>query len=157
MVYPILSKLTEIPFNNFKTLSSEHASVLSVFTKKLLLKYFKHGNYNDLFNLLDYYPLKKPVLATTYKIKDTETFLKVQNDIKNFYGFNTKLLPYDIIRNFVGKISRIKFESILNGHELSGIQLSKIEKDMIVFYSNYFAGNFDDIFQKMKLELYSYF
>lgn len=158
VVYPILSKITDIPFTHFKALSPEHAAVLSVFTKKLLLKQFRgEHNYPSLFELLDHYPLKKPVIATTYKIKDIETYIKIQNEINNFYGFKTKLLPSEIIRNFIGKISRINFENILNGQQLSGLQLSKIEKDVLIFYSFYFSGFFNDRFDKMAEELYSYF
>lgn len=156
VVYPILSKLTNIPFNNFKTLSPEHAAVLSIFTKRLLEKQFKN-EYGHLFELLDYYPLKEPVVTTTYKIKNIEYFLKVQNEVGLFYGFNTKLLPYNIIRQFVGKVSRISFKNIINGRDLVGIPLSKIENDMISFYLNYFAGNFEDRFEKIGEELYSYF
>lgn len=156
VVYPVLSEITNIPFNNLKTLSPEHSSVLSVFTRRLLINQFK-GEYSSLFDLLDYYPLSKPVVATTYKIKDIEYFLKMYNQIGKFYCFNTKLLPYDIIRQFVGKVSRINFKNILNGKDLVGIPLSKIEKDMIHFYLNYFAGNFKGKFEKMSKELYSYF
>ncbi len=156
VVYPILSKITDIPFNHFKTLSAEHSSILSVFTKHLLYKSFK-DDYLTLFDLLDYYPITRPALTTTYKIKDAEFFIQIQNEVKNFYGFGTIILPYHIIRHFVGKISRIMFKNILNGKDLVGVPLSKIENDMIIFYTKYFSNDLDDNVQKMKKKLYSYF
>ncbi|MFW6242525.1 MAG: hypothetical protein ACOC2W_00030 [bacterium] len=156
IAFPVLSKITDISFNHFKTLSPEHSAVLSVFTKYLLYEEFKN-DYDTLLDLLEYYPLTKPAIATTYKIKNIDYFVHIQNNIQDFYGFNTKILPCDIIRHFIGKISRISFRNIINGKELSGVPLSKIENDMIVFYSNYFSGRFDNKFEKVKKELYSYF
>ncbi|MCF7927035.1 MAG: hypothetical protein K9L74_05620 [Candidatus Izimaplasma sp.] len=156
VVFPVLSKITDISFNHFKTLSPEHSATLSVFTKYLLEKHF-NDDYNILLELLEYYPLTKPSIATTYKIKDIDHFINTQNKIHDFYGFDTKVLPYNIIRHFIGKISRISFRNIVNGKELTGVPLSKIEYNMINFYFNYFSGNFDPKFELVKKELYSYF
>lgn len=156
VVFPVLSKLTDISFNHFKTLSPEHSATLSVFTKYLMEKEFK-DEYSILLELLEYYPLTKPAIATTYKIKDLELYLNKQDKIQDFYGFNTKILPYDIIRHFIGKISRINFKNIINGKDLTGVPLSKIENDMIIFYTYYFSGNLDKKFEKIKKDLYSYF
>jgi len=153
LVFPILSRITNIPYIHFKTVSPEHSAVLSVspehsavlsyYLNRLLEKVFK-GEYKDLFTLLDYYPLTSPSVATTYKIKDVHSFLAVQNETKNFFTFNTKIFLYNILCQFVGNVSRIKFEHLLTGKKLVAIPLSKIERDMIYFYSYFFSGRLDD-------------
>ena len=55
----------------------------------------------------------------------------------------TKILPHRLICNFVGKISRISFCNVVTGRRLAGIPLSKIEKDMINFYTLFFAGKLE--------------
>lgn len=157
LIYPLLSRATDIPYNHFKTLSAEHSAIISLFVKHILKKVFNNNEYKSLFDLLEYYPTSKPSVATTYKIKNTDYFVKVQNDIKNFFGFQTKILPYDIIRHFVGRVSRIGFKSVMNGRELTGVPLSQVESEMVLFYTNFFAGNLDDKISQFSDRLYSHF
>lgn len=145
LVYPILSKATEIPYNYFKTLSPEHSAVLSYYLFNLLTKIFK-SDYKDLFSLLAFYPVNSPAISTTYTIKAINEFVNFQNDIQNFYGFKTKILPHKLVCNFVGRVSRINFCNIITGKRLAGIPLSKIEKDMIIFYTLFFAGELENKF-----------
>ena len=71
-------------------------------------------------------------------------FIKTQQVFSNFYGFQTKILPNLLLCYYVGRISRIDFCGIIDGVKLGGIPLSKIESDMILFYTKYFANVFDD-------------
>lgn len=139
LVFPLLSKITKIPYAHFKTVSPEHTAVLSYYTSILLQKVFK-ADYRSLFNLLEFFPMTNPAIGTTYKVKNIHDYLKIQNDMKDFYGFNTKNLPHLALCHFVGRVSRVNFQHLLTGHILSGIPLSKIETDMIFFYTKYFAG-----------------
>ena len=139
VVYPVLSYMTQIPYHHFKTLSPEHASIISVYIQNLFRKVFK-TDYKDLFSLLNYFPTKSPSVGTTYKIKSIHEFIENQEHHKNFYGFNTKILPHDILCQFIGRVSRIDFCDILTGKKLGGIPLSKIEQSMIQFFTLYFAG-----------------
>ncbi len=148
LVFPILSKITKIPYYHFRTLSPEHSAVLSIYVKTLLQKTF-NVEYKNLFNLLNFYPNNKPSIATTYKIKSIHEFLKIQDKIKDFYGFNTKILPHEILCYFVGRVSRINFSHIINGKKMGGIPLSKVESDMIRFYSYYFAKKFENQIAQM--------
>jgi hypothetical protein len=105
----------------------------------LLERAFK-TEFRNLFQLLDYYPESQPSLNTTYKIKSIHEYISSQDKIQDFYGFNTKIFPHKILCHFVGRVSRINFKNLLTGQKLSGIPLSKVETDMIHFYSLFFAG-----------------
>jgi hypothetical protein len=142
LVFPILSRMTGVTFVHFKTISAEHAAVLSYYLNTLLLKVFK-SDYRNLFQLLDYYPLTSPSINTTYKIKSIHEYIKSQNSIKNFFGFNTKTFPHKVLCHFVGRVSRINFCHLITGDRLSGIPLSKVEGDMIRFYTKMFAGDLE--------------
>ena len=149
LVFPMLSKLTKIPYNHFKTLSPEHSAVLSVYTHRLLQRAFK-GDYSHMFSLLDFYPTNQPAVATTYKIKAVHDYLNLQQQIKSFFGFQTKILPERIISFFIGRISRINFENVITGDKLTGIPLSKVEQEMIQFYTLMFAGRLTNEVEKMQ-------
>ena len=148
-IFPILSKVTGIPYNHFKTLSPDHTILLSVYIQKILRNVFKN-NYRSIISLLNYYPLERPSMATTYKLKDMEDFVNTANKVRNFFGIDTKIILGNMIGNFVGKISRTKFVNIFDGKELGGIPLSKIEEEMINFYIYLFANKLDPEMIKIK-------
>ena len=148
LIFPILSKMTKISYVHFKTISAEHSAVLSFYTNRLFQKVFK-GDFKNLFSLLDYYPMTAPSINTTYKIKSIHDYIKTSNNIKNFYGFNTKKFPHKALCHFVGRVSRINFCHLITGHKLSGIPLSKVESDMINFYTHFFAGEMDQKIDEM--------
>ena len=159
LVNPLLSQITNIPYTHFSTLSPEHSSVLSVYIQTILRKVFK-GEYQDLFKLLNYYPTSQPAMATTYRIKQVNNeggYLDIQNTISNFFGFKTKVLPYKIMSYFVGRSSRVNFCNIFDGQKLGGIPLSKIESDIVKFFSLFFSGRLDDKINEMKNYMYADF
>lgn len=143
LVFPLLSQITKIPYAHFKTVSPEHTAVLSYYTQMLLQKAFK-ADYRNMFVLLEYFPTSNPAIGTTYRIKNIHDYLNIQNNTKDFFGFNTKTLPHLILCHYVGRVSRVNFQHLLTGHNLSGIPLSKIETDMIFFFTKYFAGELDE-------------
>jgi len=143
MVYPILSKALDIPYHHFKTISAEHGAILSAYLHKCMRKVFRTEYKNVLF-LLDYFPRIAPSVTTTYQIKQIHDFINVQNEVDDFFGFKTKIISKEILNFFIGRISRGKFVNIFDGKELVGIPLSKIELDMIHFYSKMFANKFDN-------------
>jgi hypothetical protein len=139
LVYPLLSKITQITYVHFKTISAEHSAVLSYYLNRLLAKVFKM-EYKNLFSLLDYYPESQPSLSTTYRIKTIHEYINTQDKVKDFFGFNTKIQPHNAICHFVGRVSRINFTNLLTGQKLSGIPLSKVEGDMVHLYVSLFSG-----------------
>ncbi len=157
LVYPVLSKITSIPYVHFKTLTPDYAVVLSVYTQNLLRRIFKLTEYRNLFSLLSYYPKKTIAVATTYKVKSMEDFIKASQSVNNFFGFKSKLLFGNMLGYFIGRISRVNFMNIFDGNELAGVPLSKIEQEMIQFYTNLFAGKFEKEFEDMKKLMYKDF
>jgi len=148
LVFPILSKITGIPYMHFKTLSPEHSVILSVYVQELLKKVFG-AEYKNLFTLLNFYPLKSPSIATTYKIKSIHEYLNTQTK-DSFFKLDARKVQYDLLCQFVGRISRVDFCNILDGRKLGGIPLSKIESDVIKFYSEFFSGHLEDKFKEME-------
>lgn len=151
LVFPLLSRITDIPYFHFKTLSPEHSMVLSVYLQKLLHQVFKN-EYADMFSMLNFYPTTTPAVATTYKIKNVTNdtgFVNVQSKTNNFFGFQTKILPYKIISYFVGRTSRVNFFNIFDGKPYGGIPLSRIESNMVKFYTLYFSGQLDDKIEEL--------
>lgn len=148
LVFPILSKVTKISYVHFKTISPEHAAVLSYYTNQLLEKVFK-GEYKNLFSLLDFYPESQPSINTTYTIKSIHDFINAQDKTQNFFGFNAKIFPHKIICHFIGRVSRINFVNLLTGRKLAGIPLSKVESEMIYFYTKLFSGELQPKVEEM--------
>lgn len=156
LVFPVLSRLTNIPYIHFKTISPDHAAVLSVYLHRLLKGIFK-SQYKSLFSLLDFYPLEQPSVTTTYKLKGIHNYINIQNETDDFLGFRTKLYPHRVLSYFVGRISRVSFCNIFDGQRLVGIPLSKIEDDMIRFYTLFFANKLSSEFEEMRISMNSDF
>jgi len=151
LVFPLLSRITNIPYFHFKTLSPEHSMVLSVYLQKLLQQVFK-TEYVDMFSMLNFYPTSSPAVATTYKIKNVNNdagFINVQDKTNNFFGFQTKILPYKIMSYFVGRTSRVNFFNIFDGKSYGGIPLSKIENNMVKFYTLLFSGKLNNKIEEL--------
>lgn len=156
LTYPVLSKITNIPYHHYvSTLSSENAAVISYYLNTLMVKYFPSNKFHELFLMLRYYTTRDVSDTTTYKLKDINTHFENYNKLKNFFGFNTKYLPYNIVSYFIGRMSRIPLYEIMSGKKWIGVPLSKIETDAIEFFSLYFANKFTSEFDKIKIELES--
>jgi len=149
LTYPLMAKITEVPYNYFKVLKPKFAALISAYTYYILEEVFA-TKYPYLFKILLYYPSKQPSHSTTYKIKLTEKYINNQNKIKSFYGFDTKPFLYDKLCHIVGRISRLNFKNLVDGTDMMGTSIQDIEMDAIMFYSNYFAGNFEKEIEKMK-------
>lgn len=149
LVYPVLSKITNIPYSHFKTLSPEHSIVLSFYLQTLMIKVFK-DSYKNLISMLSYYPENQPTVLTTYKIKSHDEYFQEFNNCSGFFGFNTKIPLYNILSHFIGRISRIDFYNVFDGSKLVGIPMSKLEKDMIKFFVAFFSNELESEFTEIK-------
>ncbi len=148
-VYPIFSKATKIPYKHFKTLTPEHASILSTLAHDLFKTAFKQ-EFKHTIELLNYYPINAPPIATTYKIKSWNDLFEYQNKCKSFYGFNTRISPANIISNFIGRIIRITFVKVEDGSRLSSSShIPKIENELMKFYTYMFANKLDFYINKI--------
>ena len=152
LVFPVLSQMTQIPYHHFRTLSPEHSCVISVYMQSLFRRAFG-SEYKDLFGLLNYFPTRAPSMSTTYRIKGVHEYIKIQDSFQNFYGFNTKILPHTLLCHYVGRISRVDFCDLLTGKKLGGIPLSKIEHNMVQFYTLYFSGQLQSQIDEMTTKM----
>jgi hypothetical protein len=149
LVYPILSKMTGIPYQHFKTLSPPQAAFISKYIQKLLIKVFG-SDYEKTFNLLEYYPEIRPSVSTTYILKANNYYLDLRNEVEDFFGFKLKTgIPHKFICHFIGRIPRTKFVKLVDGTSMGGIPLTTIEKEVTHFFVNLFAGNLDSKIKKM--------
>lgn len=148
IVYPILSRITDIPYHHLKTLSPEHSTIISIYIQDLFHKIFS-SEYKNMVSLMNYFPKKNPSVSTTYKIKSIHDYVSIQQNTRNFFGYTTMILPHTMLCHFIGRASRVDFCDLLTGKELGGIPLSKIESDMILFFTRYFSGELDPQIQQM--------
>ena len=154
MVYPILSKITDVTYIHFNTLSPDHAAPITYYVHDLLKKVFK-GNYRETFNLLDYYPTKQPSSYTTYKIKDYEFFNESFQKYKSFFGFKNTQVFFETLCFHVGRIARVNWRHLITGdNKEGGLPMAVIEKEMIDFYVRYFSGNLNEEIAQLQ-ELYN--
>lgn len=154
MIYPLLSKITDVTYVHFNTLSPEYAAPITFYTHSLLKKVFK-GNYRETFTLLDYYPTKQPSVYTTYKIKDYEFFNTTFNKYKSFFGFNNTQVFFEMLCFHVGRIARVNWKHLISGENKDGgLPMAAIEREMIDFYVRYFSGNLNEEIQQIQ-DLYN--
>ena len=154
IIYPILSKITDITYIHFNTLSPDHAAPITFYMHSFFKKVFK-GNYREIFSLLDYYPTKQPSVYTTYRIKDYEYFNQTFRKYSSFFGFNNTEMFYEFLCFHVGRIARVNWKHLITGEQKEGgLPMASIEKEMIDFYVRYFSGNLNDEIEKI-LEMYN--
>jgi hypothetical protein len=154
LVYPLLSKITDVTYIHFNTLSPEYAAPITFYVHSLLKKVFK-GNYREIFNLLDYYPTKQPSAYTTYRIKDFQFFNSSFNKYKSFFGFANTEVFFETLCFHVGRIARVNWRHLVTGdNKDGGLPMAAIEHEMIDFYVRYFSGNLSDEIEKLQ-DLYN--
>lgn len=154
MVYPLLSKITDVTYIHFNTLSPDHAAPITYYVHSLLRKVFK-GSFRETFNLLDYYPTKQPSTYTTYKIKDYDFFVHTFNKYKSFFGFSNTQVFFETLCFHVGRIARVNWKHLITcDNKDGGLPMAVIEREMIDFYVRYFSGNLSEEIKKLQ-ELYN--
>jgi hypothetical protein len=154
LVYPVLSKITDVTYIHFNTLSPDHAAPITYYMHSLFKKVFK-GTYREIFSLLDYYPTKQPSIYTTYKIKDYDFFNSTFRKYESFFGFNNTQVFFEFLCFHVGRIARVNWKHLITGENKDGgLPMAVIEKEMIDFYVRYFSGNLNDEINKLQ-ELYN--
>lgn len=146
VTYPILSKVLDIPYRHFLTLSVNNSYLLNIFMFHNLPADFK-AKYPILSKMLLCYNKEKPILKTTYKIKNIQTLTK---SFDTFMGFKSTMFAYDLYSNIIGKISRNSYNQFSNDQELTNFPLGKLESDFIEFYNGYFSNGLDEVFTGMK-------
>jgi hypothetical protein len=149
ITYPILSKVLDIPYRHFMTLSVSNAYLLNLLLHNLLSEEFK-DKYPVLCRMLLYYNKQKPILKTTYKVKNIDVFIET---LGTFLTFKNSIVPYDFCSSIVGKISRNTYASFINDQEIINFPLAKLEIDIIKFYNEYFDNNLDPLYADLRTQI----
>jgi hypothetical protein len=150
LVYPLLSKITDVTYIHFNTLSPEYSAPINFYCHSLLKKVFK-GAYREVFALLDYYPTKQPSTFTTYRIKDYKYWVDTFNKYQSFFGFKNTQVFHEMLCFHVGRIARVNWKHLITGDtKEGGLPMAQIEKEMIDFYVRYFSGNLSDEIAKLQ-------
>lgn len=154
LVYPLLSKITDVTYIHFNTLSPDYAAPITFYVHSLLKKVFK-GVYKETFSLLDYFPTKQPSTYTTYKIKDHQFFNDNFEKYRSFFGFANREMFFNLLCFHVGRIARVNWKHLITGENKDGgLPMAIIEREMIDFYVRFFSGNMINEIKKLQ-ELYN--
>jgi hypothetical protein len=149
VTYPILSKVLDIPYRHFLTLSVSNSYLLNLLLYYLLSEDFKK-KYPILSKMLLYYNKQKPILKTTYKVKSIDIFTET---LGTFLSFKNNITPYDFYSSVVGKLSRNCYASFVNEQEILNFPLAKLEVDIIRFYNDYFDNRLNPLFDNLRIDV----
>lgn len=150
VTYPILAKTLEIPYRHLLTLSVKNAYLLNSLLFYILPDEFKK-KYPVMCRMLQYYNRTKPILKTTYKIKNIDAFTE---SMDTFLTFKSMIAAYDSYSNIIGRISRNVYVSFNNDQEIMNFPLAKLEVDMVKFYNEYFANKkLEDLYDDLRSKI----
>lgn len=145
--YPILSKVLDIPYRHFLTLSAPTSYLMNVILYKITENTIIEQEFSALRRILLYYNVHKGIMKTTYKMKNINDFTKT---FDNFCGFKNYTVPYDIYSSMIGKIIKNNYCDFINGNEITNFPTSKLENELILFYNKYFSNNLEDLFDDLR-------
>ncbi|MFW6001889.1 MAG: hypothetical protein ACOCQD_00960 [archaeon] len=146
---PIMSKVLDIPYTQLLSSPPKHVFLLGI-----LLYYFENEYLSSNWPLLSetLYSTSKDeskdqITKSTYQIKD---YLSVISDEYKIFGFNSKMLKYEVLSTLAGIInsSRKNLISIITNRSLSKGTYSDLEREILSFYTKFFAGDLDEIFKQ---------
>jgi len=149
IVYPILSRALEIPHEYFCTLNQHNAILLNIYAKTVLEKVFSNREMPNLTSLLEHYPLQKPPIQSSLRLKQIQLFANNIPFRETIFGFISSAGSAEIIRSFVGKVARNLYINIFTGITKNWSQ-GLLEEDAMFFYLNFF--NLRDDYIKLKVE-----
>lgn len=148
--FPILSKLTDIPYRHFNTLSISISYLLNILMYDLLKGTEWEQKYPTLIKILTYYNIDRPITKTTYKLKNIPQFTAT---FKSFMGFKNLTAPYDIYSSIIGKINKNEYMSFMNNNTVPNFPSAKMEMEIIELYNNLFSGQLDNQLDELRNRL----
>jgi hypothetical protein len=150
ITYPILSKILDIPFRHFQTLSISTSYMLNILLYNLMEGTIFDTKYSTIKRLLLYHNTHKPIVKTSYKIKNLNKFFET---FDHFLGFKNKTSVYQIYSSLIGKIVKNEYVDFITGNPISNLPIQQIETSIIDFYNKYFSGKLDDEFEKIRQKI----
>jgi len=153
LTFPLISQICEIPYYHLKTIDANHACVLSMYLFQLLKETFG-TRYSNFFNILNYGTKSESAISTTFRYKNIAKFVNMTN-IHKFHTFKSKTILDQLVRHFIGVLSRNKdgYENLLNGKISTSFSISKIEPEIIEFYIYFWDNVFDEEIIKIRKKI----
>lgn len=145
--YPILSRVLDIPYRHFLTLSSQISYLLNILLYKLTKDTTIEKDYPTLRKILLYYNIHKGITKTTYKMKNIKEFT---DTFDNFVGFKNFTVPYDIYSSMVGKLIKNDYCDFITGNDIPNFPGFKMESELVSFYNMFFSGKMESLFDEIK-------
>ncbi len=145
--FPILSKITDIPYRHFNTLSISITYMLNILLYDLFRGSEWEQKYPNLIKILTYYNVQKPITKTTYKLKNIPQFTQ---SFKNFMGFKNLTAAYDIYSSIVGKINKNEYMNFMNGNTVPNFPALKMEEEITSFYNDFFSDNMNSMLDSLR-------
>lgn len=141
ITYPILSKLLDIPYRHFLTLSVTTSYVLNALLFKLMEDTYFEENYPCIRKILLYHNTHRPITKTSYKIKNLMHFI---GSFDHFLGFKNRATVNDIYSQLIGRITKNEYIDFITGNIVPNFQVSQLETEFIDLYNKYFSGKLDE-------------
>lgn len=145
--YPILSKITDIPYRHFSTLSISISYLLNILMYDLLKGTEWEQKYPTLIKILTYYNTERPISKTTYKLKNTPQFTST---FTNFMGFKNLTAAYDIYSSIIGKINKNQYMNFMNNNSVPNFPSARMELEIIEFYNSFFSNGMDQKLNELR-------
>lgn len=145
--FPIISKITDIPYRHFLTLNVSTSYLLNILLYALIKDSDLGQKYPTLTRILTFYNLQRPISKTTYRMKNVAEFTKT---FDNFMGFKNYTCPFEIYSSIVGKINKNEYTSFINGNSVPNFPSVKMESELIDFYNKFFSGQLDNVIEDLR-------
>ena len=157
IILPIASKVLDIPYKYLLTSPPKHIMLLGV-----LLHQCSKDILDDRFPIIHEFLLAAPVchdtsVRSSYKIKNLRNILN-ENQYKIF-GFNSRALRYNIMSMICGKLYMNKKDlvSLVDGDPLQGINYAELENDIVIFFSELYSGQLNNMLASITKKVDTYF
>lgn len=146
ITYPILSKILDIPYRHFQTLSISTSYILNILMYKLMEGTIFEEKYPYMRRILLYHNTMRPIIKTSYKIKNLNKFVE---SFDHFIGFKNRTAAYDIYSLLIGKITKNEYVDFITGNQITNFSVNQLENEIVDFYNKYFSGKLDEDLDKI--------
>lgn len=148
--FPIISKITDIPYRHFLTLNVSTSYLLNMLLYAMIKDTELGQTYPTLTRILTFYNSQKPISKTTYRMKNIAEFTRT---FDNFLGFKNYTCPFEIYSSIVGKINKNEYTSFLTGNTVPNFPAVKMESELIEFYNKFFGGQLDEVIDNLRTRI----
>ena len=102
--------------------------------------------YPYMRRILLYHNTMRPIIKTSYKIKNLNKFVE---SFDHFIGFKNRTAAYDIYSLLIGKITKNEYVDFITGNQITNFSVNQLENEIVDFYNKYFSGKLDEELDKI--------